>query len=67
MSALTSAQWRKSTYSQNGGNCVEVATNFPGTAPVRDSKDPEGPSLTFPSSSFATFLTALKAGAFPAI
>jgi hypothetical protein len=30
---LSSAQWRKSTYSDgNGGDCVEVAYDFPGAA-----------------------------------
>jgi hypothetical protein len=42
---LTSAKWRKSSYSgSNGGNCVEVA-GAPGQVAVRDSKDPEGPVL----------------------
>jgi hypothetical protein len=42
---LTSAAWRKSTYTtDNGGNCVELA-GFPGAVAVRDSKDPEGPVL----------------------
>ena len=26
---LSRAAWRKSTYSNNGGACVEVATNLP--------------------------------------
>ncbi|MGC0377418.1 DUF397 domain-containing protein [Streptomyces sp. SAI-229] len=30
---LSEARWRKSTYSDgNGGNCVEVAYDFPGAA-----------------------------------
>jgi hypothetical protein len=35
---LTHARWRKSTYSDgNGGNCVEVAYDFPGAARWRKS------------------------------
>jgi hypothetical protein len=35
---LTNARWRKSTYSDgNGGNCVEVAHDFPGAARWRKS------------------------------
>lgn len=42
---LSRAEWRKSSYSSQSGNCVEVATNMPGTVAVRDSKDPVGPIL----------------------
>ena len=33
--------WRKASYSGNGGNCVEVA-NGSTTVAVRDSQDQEG-------------------------
>ena len=42
---LSRAEWRKSSYSSQSGNCVEVAANMPGTVAVRDSKDPVGPIL----------------------
>ncbi|WP_030678184.1 DUF397 domain-containing protein [Streptomyces rimosus] len=41
--------WFKSSYSNNGGACIEVATNLVsshGVIPVRDSKNPHGPVLT---------------------
>ena len=58
---LSGAAWRKSSYSnQEGGNCVEVAAGFPGVVPVRDSKVPHGPTLTFEADSWATFLGELK-------
>lgn len=41
---LSRAQWRKSSYSGNSGNCVEVADLGHDVA-VRDSKDPYGPVL----------------------
>ncbi|MZE81084.1 DUF397 domain-containing protein [Streptomyces xinghaiensis] len=57
------ADWRKSSYSnQAGGNCVEVADGFPGLVPVRDSKTPHGPALTFEASSWTAFITELKSG-----
>jgi hypothetical protein len=63
MTDLTGAQWRKSTRSGgNGGNCVEVADNLPDAVAVRDSKDPEGPVLTFQPSHWAGFVTSCKAG-----
>ncbi|MDH6138024.1 hypothetical protein P3T35_000001, partial [Kitasatospora sp. GP30] len=48
MTDLTATAWVKSSYSDHGGNCVEVAPGLPGVTPVRDSKDPEGPALYFP-------------------
>ncbi|MEU8925455.1 DUF397 domain-containing protein [Kitasatospora sp. NPDC048545] len=58
--------WRKSSYSgTNGGNCIEVAPGFPGLAPVRDSKGPDGPVLVFPGSSWGVFIAAVRSGRFP--
>ncbi|MEU1317823.1 DUF397 domain-containing protein [Streptomyces tibetensis] len=55
---LTTAVWRKSSYSDGGdNNCVEVADNCPGMIPVRDSKQPQGPILVFGVSPWASFLT----------
>ncbi|MGI5145152.1 DUF397 domain-containing protein [Plantactinospora sp. CA-294935] len=54
---LTSAIWRKSTRSDNGGSaCVEVADNLLGVVGVRDSKDRSGPVLTFGSDAWRTFV-----------
>ena len=60
-------QWFKSSYSSNGGQCIEVAANLVttrGMVPVRDSKDPSGPALAFPAAAFAAFVGAVKAGEF---
>ncbi|MEU6853641.1 DUF397 domain-containing protein [Actinacidiphila alni] len=57
--------WRKSSYSNaNGGDCVEVGSGLTGMVPVRDSKDPEGPSLTFRADAWSAFVAEVKAGAF---
>ncbi|AZM90713.1 MULTISPECIES: DUF397 domain-containing protein [Streptomyces] len=56
----TTPRWRKSSYSNNGGQCVEVALNLPGTVPVRDSKTPGGPMLTFRAAAFAAFLAGVR-------
>ncbi|WP_371515794.1 DUF397 domain-containing protein [Kitasatospora sp. NBC_01300] len=61
---LSGATWFKSSYSNNGGTCVEVAPNFPGLTPVRDSKDPEGPALVFPADAWSSFVAAVRAGEF---
>ncbi|MER7754457.1 DUF397 domain-containing protein [Kitasatospora sp. NPDC097643] len=58
--------WRKSTYSNGGGQCIEVADGFTGVMPVRDSKDPDGPVLLFSSPAWQAFVTAVRAGEFDA-
>jgi hypothetical protein len=60
---LSHAIWRKSSYSSSTGqNCVEVATNLPGTVAIRDSKNPDGPRLLIPAAEWRAFLRGLKAG-----
>ncbi len=56
------AAWKKSSYSGAHGDCVEVRTPGPHAVAVRDSKDPQGPALTFTPQAWAAFLT--DAGAF---
>ncbi|SEG76047.1 protein of unknown function [Actinacidiphila yanglinensis] len=61
-------RWFTSSYSSNGGACVEVAVNLvaaQGLVPVRDSKDPSGPALALPADAFASFVAGIKAGDFP--
>lgn len=64
---LSTAAWRKSSYSggSNPDSCVEVADDFPGVVPVRDSKDPHGPALLFPAEAWSAFLGEVKAGRIP--
>ncbi|MER7725581.1 DUF397 domain-containing protein [Streptomyces sp. NPDC096323] len=60
-----SPRWYTSSYSNNGGACIEVATNLVaprGIVPVRDSKNPTGPVLTLPVDAFASFVAGVKRG-----
>ncbi|MFJ2347849.1 DUF397 domain-containing protein [Streptomyces antimycoticus] len=58
---LSTATWHKSSYSNNaGGECIEVADGVPGAISVRDSKNPDGPVLIFPSGSWSAFISSLK-------
>ncbi|MEU2667649.1 DUF397 domain-containing protein [Streptomyces sp. NPDC007164] len=62
-----SPRWYKSSYSNNGGNCIEVAANLVaplGVVPVRDSKNPGGPVLNTSAASFASFVAGVRTGAF---
>ncbi|MFF9808957.1 DUF397 domain-containing protein [Streptomyces coeruleorubidus] len=60
---LSAATWHKSSYSGgDGGNCLEVTHDFPTVAPVRDSKNPEGPKLVFRTTAWAAFVANLKDG-----
>ena len=55
-------QWFTSSYSDNGGACIEVATNLVasrGVVPVRDSKNPSGPVLAFPAGVFSSFVAMI--------
>ncbi|MPY53461.1 DUF397 domain-containing protein [Streptomyces acidicola] len=68
--ALSHAEWVKSSYSGNGGgNCVEWAPAYvdSGVIPVRDSKAPHGPALTFEPSAWSSFVAAVQRDEFRAI
>ncbi len=54
--------FRKASFSEGVGNCVEVA-HFEGVA-VRDSKDPEGPVLWYTRDEWTAFVMGVKAGEF---
>ncbi|MFD5384036.1 DUF397 domain-containing protein [Streptomyces sp. NPDC059474] len=63
-----SPRWFKSSYSNNGGACIEVAANLVasrGVVPVRDSKDPHGPALMFEPTAWSSFVSAVRRGEFP--
>ncbi|GGV69552.1 MULTISPECIES: DUF397 domain-containing protein [Streptomyces] len=57
---LEVAHWRKSTYSDNAGNCLEFAPGHPTLVPVRDSKNPDGPKLVFTAEAWSAFVSGLK-------
>ncbi|MEI5520644.1 DUF397 domain-containing protein [Streptomyces brasiliscabiei] len=53
--------WVKSSYSNGGNNCVEVA-GLDDAIAVRDSKNPDGPALLMPTSAFQSFVTGVRDG-----
>ncbi|WP_217229688.1 DUF397 domain-containing protein [Streptomyces anulatus] len=65
-----SPRWFKSSYSSNGGACVEVAPNLAalrGIVPVRDSKVVDGPVVAVPVTAFAAFVAGVRGGTFDTV
>jgi Domain of unknown function (DUF397) len=58
-SVLHDAAWRKSSYSNPSGNCVEAA-HLPGGVALRDSRFPDGPALVFAGATWDAFLAGVK-------
>ncbi|MGW1106669.1 DUF397 domain-containing protein [Streptomyces sp. NPDC002540] len=59
---IVEIQWRKSSFSEQAGNCLEVAV-VDGDVLVRESDDPDAVVRTTPSK-LAAFLAGAKAGEF---
>ena len=65
MNHLSGSQWRKSSFSGNSGNCVEVrTTSQTAIVAVRDSKRVAGPELTITADRWTAFLYGVKGGQF---
>ncbi|MDQ0933591.1 DUF397 domain-containing protein [Streptomyces turgidiscabies] len=56
--------FRKSSYSQQEGACIEVAVSVGDGRAVRDSKDKTGPVLFFDRAEWSAFLLGAKDGEF---
>ncbi|MEX2985607.1 DUF397 domain-containing protein [Streptomyces sp. C36] len=52
--------WYKSSHSNGGGNCVEVA-NLAGGIGVRDSKIKAGPAVLLTPSAWSSFIAEIHA------
>lgn len=60
---LSTATWRKSSFSDGGvNNCIEVADGYPGLVPVRDSKVPAGPALVIAAPAWIAFIDDVRKG-----
>jgi hypothetical protein len=55
----TTAEWHKSSYSANGGNCVEVR-EFEAGAHVRDTQNREAGYLTFARREWVALLSGTR-------
>jgi hypothetical protein len=64
VSGLARARWRKSSYSNPSGNCVELAPLPDGGVAVRNSRHPGGPALVYSRGEIAAFIQGAKNGDF---
>jgi hypothetical protein len=64
--SVTQLAWRKAKRSVGNGACVEVAPAGTGFA-MRDSKDPDGPILTYGAEAWREFVNSAKNGLFDAL
>jgi hypothetical protein len=64
MERIDDLRWRKSSYSGNGGDCVEVGHVGDGMILVRDSKDREGSKLAVGEQAWSAFVQGIKHGEF---
>ena len=58
-------EWRRAHPCSADGNCVEIA-HTTDRIQLRDSKDPNGPTLTFTTDEWAAFTDGVRAGEFDA-
>lgn len=64
MESTLFTNWRKSSRSSGGANCVEFAVAADGTVGIRDSKDALGPVLTFRPAHWTAFLEVVRDASF---
>jgi Domain of unknown function (DUF397) len=55
-------EWRRSSRSYGGGNCVEAAARHDALIDVRDSKNPQGSVLRFTSAQWSAFVSGVRSG-----
>ena len=61
---LVGAAWMKSQRSNSQGACVEIARLASGTVAMRNSRDPRGTALIYPTDTVRALVSAVRAGEF---
>ena len=61
---LVGAAWKKSQRSNSQGACVEIARLSADTIAMRNSRDPRGKALIYPTDSVRALVSALRSGEF---
>ncbi|AXI72631.1 DUF397 domain-containing protein [Streptomyces cavourensis] len=57
---MSKFRFKKSSYSEPNGECVEIARDVPRTVAVRDSKCPGGPVVTLAPAAWGAFTADLR-------
>ena len=55
-------RWRKSSFSGNGGDCVEVGQLRDGVIVVRDTKERSGTAHRYAPAAWRAFIAAVRSG-----
>ena len=63
-SQLQGVTWQKSARSNPSGNCVECAALPDGSVAMRNSRDPEGPTLIYTPAEIEAFILGVRDGDF---
>ncbi|WP_019855487.1 DUF397 domain-containing protein [Actinopolyspora mortivallis] len=61
---LDTVTWRKSSFSNDQGQCVETAALSDGTVAVRNSNHPDAGVVVFTRAEMAAWINGCKAGEF---
>jgi hypothetical protein len=61
---LGDVPWRKSSFSNPSGNCVELAALADGGVAMRNSRDPGGPAIVYTRAEVDAFIAGVKNGEF---
>jgi Domain of unknown function (DUF397) len=64
MADAPAPHWRKSSFSDAGGNCVQMAALPDGRVAVRNSRAPDAGTVYFTRAEIAAWLLGAKAGEF---
>ncbi|WP_062217107.1 DUF397 domain-containing protein [Streptomyces sp. NBRC 109706] len=62
MTESPNSPWRTSSYSNAGGNCVQIAHLTENTVAIRDSKAPGSGTLRFTPTQLTAWLESIKRG-----
>lgn len=57
-------RWRTSSFTGGNGSCVEMAGLPDGRVAVRNSTDPDGPTVLFTRPEMLAWINGVKAGEF---